>query len=151
MYKSCSELSNKKSSLQDFVCWTLVETTKNMYYVLIFGHFYQNSIPIWIPITLIYSSSKPVLNLMTRQKILWYPNAMMENCVYSILKKTNKTQINYHSYSLISDVHTYIILKNLVGHILSKKYRKTNLYPKKQKSCILFPSVSKVKRYIPRN
>ena len=54
----------------------------------------------------------------------------MEKCVYSILKKTNKTQINYHSYSLISDVHTYIILKNRVGHIPSKKYRKTNLYQK---------------------
>ena len=130
----------KKSPSQDFIYWTLVETTKNMYYVLIFGHFYQNSIPIWIPITLIYSSSKPVLNLMTRQKkILWYSNAMMENCVYSILKKTNKTQINYHSYSLISDVHTYIILKNLVGHIPSKKYRKTNLYQKLTCSLIHYP------------
>ena len=72
------------------------------------------------------------------KKILWYPNAMMEKCVYSILKKTNKTQIKYHSYSLIFDVHTYIILKNLVGHTPSKKYRKTNLYQKQNESLVYY-------------
>ena len=73
---------------------------------------------------------------------------MMENCVYSILKKTNKTQINYHSYSLISDVHTYIILKNLVGHIPSKKYRKTNLYQKNKSLVNYFPRCLKTKNVI---
>ena len=63
---------------------------------------------------------------------------MMENCVYSILKKTNKTQINYHSYSLISDVHTYIILKNLVGHTYRPRNIEKPIYIKNQKSDLIF-------------
>ena len=63
---------------------------------------------------------------------------MMENCVYSILKKTNKTQNNYHSYSLISDVHTYIILKNLVGHTYRPRNIEKPIYIKNQKSDLSF-------------